>query len=124
VEVAQFEYYRNLGIRIYDEKSREYFDTATVKATLEFKSPVHVDDLIDVYLRVTSIGSTSITTNAEIYRNGEDELLFEAEVIAVDYDSSKGAKRVVPDGIRTLINHFEETGEVLSLNTFPDSSAQ
>ena len=39
LEVAQAEYYRNLGIRLYGEISRKHFDTATVKITLEFITP-------------------------------------------------------------------------------------
>ena len=43
--VAQVEYFRNLVILIYDEKQRISFDTATVKATLEFKAPAKLDDV-------------------------------------------------------------------------------
>ena len=123
LEVALADYFRTIGIRIYDEKTRRYFDTATVKVTLEYKSPVLVDDVIDVYLRVANVGNTSFTTNGEIYREETDELLFESESVYVDYDSLKRTSRPVPDDVRELITHYEATGEVLAIERFPALAA-
>ena len=39
IEVAQAEYFRNMGLRLYSEELRSRFDLATVKATFEFMSP-------------------------------------------------------------------------------------
>ena len=50
LEVAQAEYYRNLGIRLYGEISRKHFDTATVKITLEFITPAKIDDMLTLSL--------------------------------------------------------------------------
>ena len=113
LEVAQVEYFRDLGMLIYDEKQRTSFDTATVKATLEFKAPAKLDEVINVYTRVSSIGSSSFTMETEIYREDSDVLLVKAEVVYVNYDSDQGVARPVPDGIRMRINQFEETGEVV-----------
>ena len=113
LEVAQVEYFRNLGIFIYDEKLRISFDTATVKATLEFKAPAKLDEVIDVYMRVSSIGSSSFTMETEIYREDSEVLLVKAEMVYVNYDSDQGEARPVPDDVRTRINQLEETGEVV-----------
>ena len=107
LEVAQVEYFRSLGILIYDEKQRVSFDTATVRATLEFKAPAKLDEVIDVYTRVLSIGSSSFTMESEIYREDSDVLLVKAEMVYVNYDAGKGAARPVPDDARTRINQFE-----------------
>ena len=120
LEIALSEYYRNLGILIYNEKVRRYFDTATVKATLEFKAPARVDETLDVYTKVSRIGTTSMTTETEIYRDGADELVARGEVVHVDYDASTASSRRVPDDVRTLIEHFEATGEVLPIGDFPN----
>ncbi len=109
-EVAQAEYFRNLGIRLYDEESRKRFDTATVKATLEFKSPARVDDVLEVHTRVSAIGSSSLTMVSELYRERSDELLMRAELVYVNYDSDAGVSRAVPDDLRKLIEGFEQTG--------------
>ena len=112
IEVAQAEYFRNLGIALYDGESRRRFDTATVKATLEFKSPARIDDLLDVYTRVSRIGSASFTMESELYRECSNELLMRAELVYVNYDSDARASRLVPDDIRGAIEAME--GDVSS----------
>ena len=120
LEIAQSEYYRNLGMLLYDETQRTYFDTATVKITVEFKAPARVDELLDIYSRVAAIGSSSMTQHTEIYRDGTDELLTRGETVYVDYDSDKGVARVVPDDVRELVEHFERTGEMLPVERLPN----
>ena len=119
IEAAQAEYYRNLGILLYDENSRKHFDVATVKATLEYKASAQVDEILEIYMRALGIGNTSITMEVEMYRQDSDELVHKAEVIYVDYDSEESTARRVPDDVRELINHYEQTGEVLSIQGFP-----
>lgn len=120
LEVAQAEYYRNLGFSLYHLADRGYFDTASVKATLEFKAPVRLDDMVEVYTRISRIGTTSIATDTEIYRQDSDLLLLQAQVINVGYDAKQEVSKRVPDDMRTLISHFEKTGEVLSIERFPN----
>lgn len=120
LEIAQSEYYRNLGILLYDEAQRTYFDTATVRITVEFKAPARVDELLDIYSRVAAIGKTSMTQRTEIYRDGTDELLTTGETVYVGYDSEKVVSRVVPDDVRELVEQYERTGEVLPISRFPN----
>lgn len=110
IEVAQAEYFRKLGILLYDEESRKRFDTATVRATLEFKAPARVDDVLEVHTRVSAIGSSSLTTVSELYRQRSDELLMRAELVYVNYDSDAALSRAVPDDLREAIEDFERTG--------------
>ena len=67
MEIGQSEYFRNLGFSIYRIARRGYFDTATVRALIEYKTPARVDDILDIFVRVTRIGNTSITMNMEVY---------------------------------------------------------
>ena len=119
LEVAMAAYYRNLGIALYDPEGRRHFDTATVKATLEYVSPARVDDTIDLYWKVERIGNSSITTRAEIRDIRSGGLVLRAEVIHVDYDSDAGTSRPVPDDMRRLIETFESTGVVIPLDELP-----
>jgi acyl-CoA thioester hydrolase len=111
VDIGLAEYFRNLGMRLYDEKQRAHFDTATVKATLEYKAPARVDDVLNVYTRIVKIGATSITAETEIYRERSGELLTWVETVSVGFDSATGTSRVVPDDVRARVNRFEETDE-------------
>jgi len=120
LDVAQSEYFRKLGLRTHDPKVRQFFDTITVKATLEYRTPARLDELLDIHMRVAHIGTSSLATSYEIYGVDADALVLEAEVVAVNYDIEAGAKRRVPDGLRAAIEEFESSGVVLSLRSYPD----
>lgn len=120
LEIGQSEYYRNLGFAIYIIPQSGYFDFAVVKSTLEFKAPAKVDQIIELHVRVSNIGNTSLTLNMEIYPEGSDRLLSSVEAIYVGYDAVTETSKRVPDDIRQLVNHFEATGEVLPIAQFPE----
>ena len=118
-EVGQAEYFRHLGFSIYDVAEVGYFDTAVVRTVLEFKSPARVDELVDLYLRISRIGNTSITADMELYHHDSGRLLTTMQVVTVGYASESGTTKPVPDELRRLITHFEDTGEVLPLESLP-----
>ena len=107
IDVAQAEYFRNLGILTHNTESRKLFDLAAVKVTLEYKSPAKIDDLIDVHIRVHKMGFTSIAKRWEIYRSGTNKLLATGETISVNYESVSGESRPLPDEIRRDIEAYE-----------------
>ena len=123
LEVAQSEYYRNLGFSIYKLADTGYFDTAVVKVTMEFKAPSRVEDMLDLYMRASRFGNTSLTLEMEVRSPGENRLLATTEAIYVGYDAATGETKRVPDEIRRIVNHFETTGEVLPLDGFPALAA-
>ena len=120
LEIAQAEYFRNLGFRIYQIAKAGYFDSAVVKTTIEFKKPARIDQLLDLYTRVVRIGNTSMTLAVEIYSEYSDEMLTAIEAVYVGYNPKTGETRVVPESIRSLVHHFEDTGEILALEQFSE----
>jgi len=112
MDVAQAEYFRDLGILTHQPDNREIFDLAAVKVTLEYKSPAKIDELIDVFFKVEKIGNSSLDKKSEIYRSGTDELLCIGQSISVNFDSDLGTSRRVPDEIRDIIKKFESTRQV------------
>ena len=112
IDVAQAEYFRNLGILTHQANGRKVFDLAAVKVTLEYKSPARMDELIDIFFRVEKIGRTSIDVRSEIYRSDTDELLCSGQTISVNFDSALGKSRDVSAEIRDIIDKFESTGTV------------
>ena len=119
LELAQAEYYRNLGIGIYHMPQSGYFDFAVVKTTIEFKAPARVDEIVEAYVRVSRIGNTSLVMEMELYRPNPEMLLTAIEAVYVGYDAATEATKRVPDDLRELIGHYEDTGEVLPLSRFP-----
>ena len=122
LEVAQAEYFRNLGFILYDPDGRRNFDTATVKVTLEYISPARVDDLIEIHWKVERIGNSSLTTRSEIHNRDSGQLLLRAEIIYVDFDSNESVSRPVPDDMRTLVETYENTGRIIPLDDLPQLS--
>jgi len=120
LEIAQAEYFRNLGFSIYQIARAGYFDSAVVKTTIEFKKPARIDQLLDLYTRVVRIGNTSMTLAVEIYSEYSDEMLTAIEAVYVGYNPKTGETRVVPESIRSLVHHFEDTGEILALEQFSE----
>ena len=123
LEVAQAEYFRNLGFSIYRIAQRGYFDSAVVKTTLEFKAPARVDDILELHTQVARIGNTSLTLQMEIYRPDSDQQLSAIEAIYVGFHADTLQTWPVPDAIRALVDHFEATGEVLPIEGFPELHA-
>ena len=120
LEIGQAEYYRNLGFAIYIIPKSGYFDFAVVKSTLVFKAAARVDEIVDLLVRISDIGNNSLTLNMEIYPEGSDRLLTSIETVYVGYDAATETTRRVPDDIRQLVTHYEETGEVLPIEQFPE----
>ena len=119
LEVAWSEYFRNLGFSVYRVAQHGYFDTAVVKTVAEYKAPAHLDDMLELYTRIDNIGKSSFALKMEIYPQHSDRLLTAVEAVYVGFDPDSQSSRPVPDDIRELVNHFEATGEVLSLKQLP-----
>ena len=96
LEVAQAEYYRNLGVGIYHIPSSGYFDLAVVKTTIEFKAPARVDEIIEAYVRVSRIGNTSLNMDMELYRPNPELLLTTVQAVYVGYNAATEATRRGP----------------------------
>ena len=122
LEIGQAEYYRNLGFAIYTIPESGYIDFAVVKSTIEFKAPAKVDEIIELYVRVSKIGHSSLTINMEIYPQESDRLLTDIETIYVGYDAATESSKPVPDDVRRLITNYEATGEILPMDQLPDLS--
>ena len=120
LELSTAEYWRNLGIGIYHLPRSGYFDLAVVKTTIEFRSPALVDEIVSACVRVSRIGNSSMDMQMELYRPEPETLLATIDAVYVGYDAASRTSRRVPDDFRELINHFEQTGEILPLSRFPD----
>ena len=126
LEVAQAEYFRNLGFSIYRIAANGYFDSAVVKVTIEYKAPVRVDEMLDLRARVARIGNTSLTLEVAIFPesgNPDDPPLTTIESVYVGFHADTGGTRPVPDAIRQLVNAWESDGTVLPLSNFPELAA-
>ena len=120
-EVAYSEYCRFLGFRLYKAHELNVFDTVTVKVTIEYKAPAFIDELLEVFVRVARMGNSSLIIEFELYRESSEELVATVEGIYATYDNKTRKTYPIPDEIRRLFSHFEETGELIPISQFSDS---
>jgi acyl-CoA thioester hydrolase len=76
-------------------------DLQVVEATARYKAPARFDDLVDVTIEVTKLGTTSMVTRLAIRRG--DALLVEGELAHVFVDRETLTKLPIPDGIRAAL---------------------
>ncbi len=103
-DLARTEYHRHLGRVVLDG-----VDFAMRAVTVEYLAPARFDDLLEVFVRVERIGTTSITYDHAAYRidDEEDTLMATAKatLVCIALDERRAAP--VPDAFRSRIESFE-----------------
>ena len=102
---ARVEYHRHLDLLpAAGDHEREFVMRAN---TIEYHAPARFDDLIEVFIRVSRIGRTSVTYEHAAYRADDDVLMVTATqtLVLVDLDERRAC--TVPDWYREKIAAFE-----------------
>jgi acyl-CoA thioester hydrolase len=79
-------------------------DVVVAEANLRFRVPARFDDVIAVGAQVASFGTTSLTLEMDIRRDGE--LLVEGRLRQVCVDAKTWAKTEIPDWARDALGRF------------------
>ena len=100
---ARVEYHRHLELLETEPRDYEFVMRAN---TIEYHAPAQFDDLIEVFIRVSRIGRTSVTYELAAYRD-DDVLMVTATqtLVLVDLDERRACP--VPDSYRERIVAFE-----------------
>ncbi len=107
IDIATTEYFRQvLGDHLQLLAEDHSFDPVVRKMSIEFIKPAKLDDLLDVYCRITKIGATSFQLEHTIAKG--NEVLVEANVVQVNYDTKSGSSKVIPQEIKQTIALFEK----------------
>jgi acyl-CoA thioester hydrolase len=78
------------------------------KAEVLFKKPIFADEELDLFVRTSRFGTTSMTTLVEIHGAGEtDDLRAAIELIAVHIDLADHRPRPIPEAARTALSRFD-----------------
>jgi acyl-CoA thioester hydrolase len=106
-DLARTEYHRHLGaIDIRGE-------FAMRASTVEYHAPARFDDLLEVFVRVERVGTTSVTYDHAAYRLDEDDdtgadvLMATAKQTLVLIERAARLPVPVPDGFRERVAEFE-----------------
>jgi acyl-CoA thioester hydrolase len=108
-DVAWTEYFRAMGLT-YRDLTASGVDTVLARTTLEFKATAEFDEVLEVFVRVSAIGNTSLTFNFEIYAE-DGRLVNQAQSVYVCVDPATLHKISIPADLRQRIQAFESAGE-------------
>ena len=105
-DVARTEYHRHLGrVHLGD------IDFAMRAVTVEYHAGARFDDLLEIFVRVERIGTTSITYDHAAYRvddeGNDDKLMATAKATLVCIALDKRMAVPVPEAFRTQISELE-----------------
>lgn len=95
-EEAEAELHRGLGII-----DLTFGATPRVKTQFEFPSSVRFDDVMDITLTVSHVGTTSLTYEVEV--SNESRPVANGRMVVVFIDRATGEKKPWPDTVREAL---------------------
>ena len=114
-DTAVADYWRALGMPYEEGMHQLQGDIYVKKATVEFSASARMDDTLDVGMKCSRIGNSSMVFTGGIFR-GED-LLISCELVYVFADPATQTSRPVPQALRDLLTGFEAGEPMLQVRT-------
>jgi acyl-CoA thioester hydrolase len=103
-DLARVEYLRSLGLLQRRGGAGDFVMRAN---DVEYLAPAVFDDEIEVFVRVSRLGRTSVTFAFAAYRVPDDVLMVTAHQTLVYVDLAERKARPVPDSFREPVLAFE-----------------
>ena len=103
-DLARVEYLRSLGLLQPPGKAGDFVMRAN---DVEYFAPAVFDDEIEVCVRVSRLGRTSVTFEFAAHRVPDDELMVTAHQTLVYVDLAERKAHPVPDSFRKPVVAFE-----------------
>ncbi len=105
-EAAELEMFRAVGLPYEVLRVQHEVQLPRKAFTVEFYSPAQMDELLDIDIGVTKIGSSSLTMRFEAYRAADRVLRATAQLTVVCVEKSSITKRVIPEWVRTALSPY------------------
>ena len=109
-DLARVEYHRHLGQLGLDSGGRELVMRAL---DVDYLAPARFDDLLEIFVRLSRIGRTSVTYEFAAHRVEDDLLMVTARQTLVLVDLDERRAHPIPDSFRERMQAFE--GQSLEL---------
>ena len=106
-DCAITEYYRKIKYNYISEVKKNKKDFHVIKTTIEYKKPISFDQIIDLGVKISKIGNTSLTFDISIYSNRKNILLAEGNIIQVYTDQIKKCSTPLSKSFVKKIRKFE-----------------
>jgi len=104
-DVGVTEYYRELNAANPGNTSLSGNEFFAVKTLLEYRAPALFDDLLDIRLRVSRLGNSSMSFSLGIFRDAT--LLVEGEIVYVRADQQTRRPEAISETFKEAIRGFE-----------------
>jgi YbgC/YbaW family acyl-CoA thioester hydrolase len=111
LDTAVADYWRDLALPYYPSMHRLGGDLYVVKSTLTYKGSARYDEMLQVGLRCTRIGQSSMTLTGGIFR--DRQLLVAGELVYVFADPTTQTSKPMPQVLKDLLKGHDE-GEPMS----------
>ena len=102
-DLARVEYHRSLGL-LHRQSGGDFVMRAN---DVEYFAPARFDDELDIEVRVSRIGRTSVTFEFAAHKVPERTLMVTAHQTLVYIDLAERQAALVPDDYRAAIGAFE-----------------
>ena len=109
-DTAMAGYWRALAMPYAATMAQLAGDLYVRKATVEYAASARYDDVLEIGLRCTRIGTSSIVFSGAVFR--QDQLLVSCELLYVFADPHAQTSKPVPEALRDIFNAFE-AGEAM-----------
>ena len=114
-DTAVADYWRALALPYEEAMHLLGGDLYVKKATVEFNASARMDDRLDIGLKCTRIGNSSMTFTGAIFR--ADELLITCELVYVFADPATQTSKPVPPTLRSLLEGYENGESAFEVKT-------
>jgi acyl-CoA thioester hydrolase len=101
---ARVEYQRHLELRGREPAGQEL---VMRRSTQEYEAPARFDDLLEVFVRTSRIGRTSVTFEFRVRESESSTLLAIADQVMVLIDAGSRKPVEVPASLRRAVERFE-----------------
>jgi YbgC/YbaW family acyl-CoA thioester hydrolase len=110
-DTAVADYWRAVALPYEEAMHQLGGDIYVKKATIEFHASARMDDRLDVGIRCSRIGTSSMLFTGAIFR--DNDLLITCELLYVFADPSTQKSRPVPAPLRELLEGYERGEDVM-----------
>ena len=84
-------------------------DFHTVRTVVEYRQPIRFDEHIEVHVRTSRLGRSSLTFALEIHGKAREDLRAEGEVVWVNTDQASHRSAPIPEGLAGTLRAFDGT---------------
>lgn len=104
-DVGITEYFRGIGVAFPGQLAADGAEFFAVKTLLNYLAPAHFDDQLEVGIRVSRLGRSSMTFSLGIWR--ADTALTSGEIVYVLAETISRRSRALPEWLREKVRATE-----------------